>query len=73
MSLMNTPIERAVAIIGSQRQLAIKLGVSPPYIHKMITTGHVPPEQCKAIELLVGGAVTAEELNPKIFLGSCRK
>lgn len=53
---------------GNQAAFAKELGVTPPYVHKMIKTGHVPVEQCRNIERVTNGEVTAEELRPDIFL-----
>lgn len=53
---------------GSQTALAKELGVSQPYVNKMVKTGHVPVEQCRNIERVTNGKVTAEQLRPDIFL-----
>lgn len=69
-----TPIQRVIDILaekrgrwGVQAYLARKLGVRPSYVHKMVTTGVVPPEQCRKIQAIVEDQVTAEELCPDIF------
>lgn len=65
---MKSYIEIAVKAANGQRSLARMLGVSPSYVHKMVKTNHVPAEQCRKIEAITGGKVTAEQLRPDIFL-----
>jgi len=56
-----------IATNGNQRQFSLLLGISPPYTAKMLKTGHVAAAQCKKIEALTGGKITAEMLRPDIF------
>jgi len=64
---MNTYLEKAFEICGSQAELARQLKVTAQFVHKMAKSGHVPSEQCKKIEAATGGEVTAEQLRPDIF------
>ena len=63
--MKNSYIKKAVTKAGGQRALARALNVSAAYVNKMVKTGHVPAEQCRAIERLTG--VTAKSLRPDIF------
>ncbi len=62
-----TPIELAVKHFKTKTALATALGVKPCYVGKMVRENHVPWQQCKKIEALTGGLVTARQLNPKVF------
>lgn len=65
---MNTHLNKALEILGgSQTALAREIGVSQPYVHKMLKTGRVSAKQCRAIERATRGEVTAEQLRPDIF------
>ena len=69
---LERPIDKAVRVIGGEgrgakKRAADEIGIRPEYLHKMIRTGNVPPQQCKAIERAAGGEVTAEQLNPSVF------
>lgn len=66
---MNEHMTKALECFdNNQAALAKALGVSAPYVHKIIRTGHVPVEQCRNIERVTNGTVTAEQLRPDIFL-----
>jgi DNA-binding transcriptional regulator YdaS (Cro superfamily) len=62
-----TPLETAIGIVGSQANLARALGVTPAYVCKMLRENYVPLEQCRPIERVTTGAVTAEQLRPDFF------
>lgn len=62
------PIDKAVAYFRTKVALADALNVHRSYIGKMVKTGHVPVAQCRAIEMVTNGTVTAEQLRPDIFL-----
>jgi DNA-binding transcriptional regulator YdaS (Cro superfamily) len=67
---MNTnalALQRAVAITGSQSELARRIGVRQGYVWKWLRSKKVPAERCAAIERATGGAVTREQLRPDIF------
>jgi DNA-binding transcriptional regulator YdaS (Cro superfamily) len=56
-------LDRAVAEVGSQSELARRLGISPQAIQQWYrnATG-VPPLRCPQIERLTGGLVLCEQL-----------
>lgn len=63
-----SPIERAVAIAGTQAALAIALGLSAPTVNEWVTGKRpIPAVQCRPIERVTKGQVTAEQLRPDIF------
>lgn len=62
-----SPIDRAVAQLGSQQKLADALGIRSPSISEWRTRNRVPAERCVAVEEATGGAVTRYELRPDVF------
>lgn len=65
------PIKRAAEVIGSQREMAKILGVTPGAVTQWLTAG-VPADRCPSIERMTRGAVTCEELRPDIDWGYLR-
>jgi TorA maturation chaperone TorD len=66
--MIETPLERAVAIAGGQSALARKLGVKQANVwHWLNRAEHVPAEQAIAIEHATGGQVVRGELRPDLF------
>ena len=64
---MNTPLDRAVKMVGTQALLASALGVTKSAIGQWKEEGRrVPAEHCPVIERLTAGAVRCEELRPDI-------
>ena len=64
---METGIEKAIRIAGSQTALGNLVGVTPQAIQKWAAHGSVPGERCRAVEKLLNGAVTRYELNAAVF------
>ncbi|HYD58923.1 MAG TPA: YdaS family helix-turn-helix protein [Noviherbaspirillum sp.] len=64
---METGINRAVQLAGSQTALANRLGVTPQAVQKWVEQGYAPAERCRAIESEFDGAVTRYDLNPTVF------
>lgn len=62
---MNTPIEKAVSLAGSQSELARRVGVRQGYIWKWLRAGKPPAERVLAIEKATG--ISRHELRPDIF------
>lgn len=60
-----TAIETAVAIAGSQSELARRIGVRQGYVWKWLRSKKVPAERCADIELATG--VTRYQLRPDVF------
>lgn len=61
------PIDRAAAIVGSQKALADSLGVTKAAVGQWKDEGRrVPAEHCPAIERLTAGHVRCEELRPDV-------
>lgn len=60
-----SPLERAIAIVGSQTALASAIGgnVKTGHIFYWLKSGSVPAEHCPAIERATQGRVRCEELN----------
>lgn len=62
-------VQRAAKLLGSQRALAVALGVAPVNVSQWVnpTTAKgrpVPPKQCVRIEALTDGTVTRRDLRP---------
>lgn len=62
-------VRRAAKLLGSQRALAIALGVAPVNVSQWLSSAgvkgrQVPPKQCVRIEALTKGAVSRRELRP---------
>lgn len=70
-----SPLDRAIALIGSQAKLAALLGVKQPCISawKHRRGGRVPAAHCPAIERATDGAVRCEELSPSTDWSAVRQ
>ena len=67
---METGIDKAIRIAGSQTALANLLGLTPQAVQKWKSAGVVSEGmRCKQIEELFTGQVTRLELNPPMFAG----
>lgn len=64
---METGIEKAIRLAGSQTALANRIGVTPQSVQKWAAQGYVPSERCRAVEAELDGKVTRYELNPEVF------
>ena len=65
---MTETIKRAADAVGSQKELARLLEVSPSFVSQWaIGVRRVPPTLCRKIEQITDGAVTCSELRPDIF------
>lgn len=73
MDTHTTPLDRAIAHLGSQRALADALHIRSPSISEWrakLQEGNpkaVPADRCLPIERATGGAVTRYDLRPDIF------
>lgn len=64
---MEHVIDRAAAALGSQKALAVALGVTRAAVWQWKEDGRqVPAEHCIAIEKLTAGTVRCEELRPDL-------
>ncbi|WEX16254.1 YdaS family helix-turn-helix protein [Pseudomonas sp. G11] len=59
------PIERAVAVAGSQSSLSRILCCTPQNVQRMCSTGHVPAKHVLKIEAATG--VSRHDLRPDIY------
>lgn len=65
---LKTPIERAIAIVGGQTELADKINRTQGQVSSWVVGRRpVPPKHCIPIEAITKGAVTRFELRPDIF------
>lgn len=64
---METGIEKAIRLAGSQTALGAKLGITPQAVQKWVKQGVVPGERCREVETIFDGQVTRYELNPQVF------
>lgn len=60
------PIKYAAKIVGSQRELARLLGVSPGRVTQWATTDRIIADYCPLIERATHGAVRCEDLRPDV-------
>lgn len=60
-------IEAAVAVAGSQSELARRIGVRQGYVWRWLRANKVPAERVLAIEAATHGAVTRHDLRPDVF------
>ena len=61
----NHAVQIASDKLGSQAELARRLGVTPPMVQQWKNgTRPVPPQYCPAIERATAGAVTRRDLRP---------
>lgn len=66
--MQQSPLERAIDIVGSQAALAKALGVKPQHIWNWINRDKkVPAEQVLLIEAATRGEVKRHELRPDIY------
>ena len=66
-------VMRAAEIVGTQVELARRIGVSKQFVGHWATGNRkVPAEYCGAIERETGGLVRCEELRPDIDWGVLR-
>lgn len=59
------PIERAIAVAGSQSSLSRILNCTPQNVQRMCSTGHVPAKHVLKIESATG--VSRHDLRPDIY------
>lgn len=71
---MNTALQKAVEVVGSQVALAAALGVRQGHVWKWLNTAveGVPAKYCPSIERATGGAVRCEDLRPDVEWGVLR-
>lgn len=58
-------VKQAAKILGSQRELARLMGITPGAVSQWIASG-VPVEHCPRIERLTGGVVRCEAMRPEV-------
>jgi DNA-binding transcriptional regulator YdaS (Cro superfamily) len=62
-------LKTAITQLGSQVAVAKVAGVSPQAVSEIVRRGRrVPAEWCRAIEQATGGAVSAHDLRPDLYL-----
>jgi DNA-binding transcriptional regulator YdaS (Cro superfamily) len=62
-----SPIDRAIALAGSEARLAEATGFSQAAINKAKHRGHVSAEMTLEIHRFTDGAVAASELRPDLW------
>lgn len=66
--ILNQPLARAIAIVGSQVKLADRIGKKQGHVWDWLyKTGKPAPECCIAIEEATNGVVTRYALRPDVF------
>lgn len=63
----NSPLEKAIKIVGSQYRMAKILGKRQSVIWYWLKCGHVSASAAIPIEEATGGQVTRHELRPDIY------
>lgn len=61
------PLQKAVALCGSQAELARRAGVQQPSINKALTAKRISAELAVKVEKATNGAVTRWELRPDLW------
>lgn len=65
----DTPLQRAIAIVGGQSALARHLGISQAAVWNWLNKPlPVPAEHAPTIERVTGGRVTKNQLRPDLWL-----
>ncbi|MDF4024106.1 YdaS family helix-turn-helix protein [Luteibacter sp. PPL201] len=64
---MTMPLDRVIEILGSQEELAARLGIKSPSITGWRNRNRIPSERCLALEEVTGGQVTRYEMRPDVF------
>lgn len=62
---MNTPIEQAIKVAGSQSALARTLGVTPQAVQQWVAANRLPAHHCLPVENTTG--VSRYDLRPDVF------
>jgi len=62
----NSPLERAIRVIGSAERLAERVGVTPQAVSRWRRT-RVPAERVLSVEFATDLQVTRHELRPDVF------
>lgn len=63
-----SPLERAIEIVGSQKELAEQIGTTQQNISDKVRRGaRVPAEWCASIERATEGVIKKATLRPDIF------
>jgi DNA-binding transcriptional regulator YdaS (Cro superfamily) len=62
-----SPIDRAIALAGSEARLGEATGFSQAAINKAKRRGHASAEMALAIHRFTAGAVAASELRPDLW------
>jgi DNA-binding transcriptional regulator YdaS (Cro superfamily) len=67
--MLNSPLEKAVAIMGSQVALAVACGVKQAHVWQWLnTTKHgVPPEHVINVSGATDWAITPNDLRPDLY------
>ena len=65
-------LKRAIAVAGSQADLARRINVVQQVVNNWLRRGNVPADYCPAIERATGGAVRCEDLRPDVDWGYLR-
>jgi len=72
---MSSAIERVIQVVGSQSELARRLGITPQSVQQWVAAKHVPAKRVIAIERATGGKVSrreaAQPLGPVRHAGQC--
>lgn len=67
VAMYKVAIEKAIETVGTQSELARKIGVFPQQVQKWFSTGLIPPNRVLAVEKATNGQVTRYELRPDIY------
>lgn len=66
-------LKQATDVVGSQAELARKLGIKSQVVNNWARRGNVPAEYCPSIEKVTGRKVVCEELRPDVDWAFIRK
>lgn len=66
-ALVETPLARAIALVGGQSELARRIDVTQQQVWKWLQSGRPAPESVRAIERATDGRVSRYDLRPDVF------
>jgi DNA-binding transcriptional regulator YdaS (Cro superfamily) len=67
MDAIDSPLERAIRLAGSESRLAAAIGYSQVAVNKARRRGAVSPRMALAVHRFTGGTVPASELRPDLW------
>jgi DNA-binding transcriptional regulator YdaS (Cro superfamily) len=64
----HAPIRRAIALVGSQTELARRLGIQPQSVQQWAANGEIPLKRVPAVAEALNHEMSFSELRPDYFV-----